>query len=116
MPKRKKNEAGSVLKPLLRFDRVIYEKATFRLRQITLQQIYEYVCYVKEMTGGEPPSDELVDRGMQRLFDADRGFREWLQRRDRQEGIGINPARASEPATSTVTEDVSVPLAQDLAI
>lgn len=105
MPKRKKTEGGSVPKPLLRFDRVVYEKATFRLRQGTLQQIYEYVLYVKDMTGGEPTSDELVDRGMQRLFDADRGFRAWLQHRDRQGGIGINPAYASEQATGAVTRD-----------
>ena len=37
--------------------------------------------YLKEVTGDEPTQDEIVDRGMQRLFDADRGFRQWLQRK-----------------------------------
>jgi hypothetical protein len=44
--------------------------------------------YLKEVTGDEPTQDEIVDRGMQRLFDADRGFRQWLQKEATQDGSG----------------------------
>lgn len=81
MPGRKKNADGKLRQPLLRLTRVVYERATFRLRKDVLHQIAAYVLYMKEMTGDDPTQDELVEKGMQRLFDADRGFRQWLQLR-----------------------------------
>ena len=87
MPRRRKNDDGELRRPLLRIERIVYDKASFRLRKDVLHHIAEYVLYVKEMTGDEPTQDELVDKGMQRLFDADRGFRQWLQRKAPQEGL-----------------------------
>ena len=81
MPKGKRNAETKVRKPLLRIERIVYEKASFRMNRDVLSNIEQYVLYLKEVTGDEPTQDEIVDRGMQRLFDADRGFRQWLQRK-----------------------------------
>jgi hypothetical protein len=97
MPKGKRNTETKVRRPLIRIERVVYEKASFRLRTEVLANIEQYVLYTKEMTGDVPTPDELVDRGMQRLFDSDRGFRQWLQQRTDQNG-SVAPA---EDATGT---------------
>ena len=107
---RKKNVDGEVRKPLLRFERVVYEKASFRLRQDVLHQIADYVLYVKEMAGEEPAPDELVDRGMQRLFDADRGFHKWRQNKAEQGGLDVRTETVQEPKSGTDTFPVSVPV------
>jgi hypothetical protein len=107
---RKKNVEGELRKPLLRFERVVYEKASFRLRQDVLQQIADYVLYVKEVAGEEPTPDELVDRGMQRLFDADRGFHQWRQNKAEQGGVGARTEIVQEPKSGTDTFPVSVPV------
>ena len=70
---------NEVHKPLIRIERTVYEKATFKLSLALLSNLYHYVVYVKDVTGDEASQDEIVEKGMQRLFDADRGFRQWLQ-------------------------------------
>ncbi len=107
---RKKNVEGELRQPLLRFERVVYEKASFRLRQDVLQQIADYVLYVKEMAGEEPTPDELVDRGMQRLFDADRGFHQWRQNKAEQGGLDVRTETVQEPKSGIDTFPVSVPV------
>jgi hypothetical protein len=99
MPKGKRNMEGKARKPLIRIERVFYEKASFKLRTDVIGNIVEYAQYIKEMTGDEPTPDELVDRGMQRLFDADRGFRQWLQKKGGQDVsrvIGMKIEKLSE--------------------
>lgn len=115
MPRRRKNAEGEVRKPLLRFERVVYEKASFRVRQDVLQQIAEYVLYVKEMTGDDPTPDELVDRGMQRLFDADRGFRQWLQDKEGKGGLDVRTETVQETMPRTDAAAVSVTLTNALS-
>lgn len=115
MPRRKKNAEGELHKPLLRIERIVYEKASFRLRKDVLQNIAEYVLYVKEMTGDEPSPDELVDRGMQRLFDADRGFRQWLQRKAEPVEISARADKANEALRPKNATAASLPIAKDLS-
>src|SRR5262245_38574864 len=86
MPKGKRKVEDKVRKPLIRIERVFYEKSSFKLRTDVIANIEQYVLYINEMTGDEPTPDELVDRGMQRLFDSDRGFRQWLHQKDSQNG------------------------------
>lgn len=107
---RKKNVEGALRQPLLRFERIVYEKASFRLRQDVLQQIAEYVLYVKEVTGEEPTADELIDRGMQRLFDADRGFYQWRQQKQEQGELSSLPETVPETMVRTDPFPVSVPV------
>jgi hypothetical protein len=107
---RKKNVEGELRKPLLRFERIVYEKASFRLRQDVLQQIAEYVLYVKEVAGEEPTPDELIDRGMQRLFDADRGFSQWRQQKQEQGELSSSPETVPETMVGTDPFPVSVPV------
>jgi hypothetical protein len=92
-----------LVRPLIRIERVVYEKASFRLRTDVLANIEQYVLYTKEMTGDVPTPDELVDRGMQRLFDSDRGFRQWLQQRAAQNGSASSAEEATSGARRTGT-------------
>ncbi|MFN7931030.1 MAG: hypothetical protein U0Y68_24505 [Blastocatellia bacterium] len=107
---RKKNVEGELRKPLLHFERIVYEKASFRLRQDVLQQIAEYVLYVKDVVGEEPTVDELVDRGMQRLFDADRGFHQWREQKQSQGEVKSPPEAVPGTMTGAAPFPVSVPV------
>lgn len=79
MPPGKKREASI---PLINFEEVAAEKESFRLSWTVLASLRDYVAYVKDVTGKEATPDEVVDKGMQRLFDADKGFRQWLQKKN----------------------------------
>jgi hypothetical protein len=96
MPKGKLNAEVKVRRPLIRIERVYYEKASFKLRTDVIGYIDQYVQYIKEVTGDEPTPDELVDRGMQRLFDSDRGFRQWLQKKGVQGGNSVKIGKVIE--------------------
>ena len=66
-----------------------------------IANLREYVAYVKNDTGKETTRDEVVDRGLQRLFDADKGFRQWLQKKNSDNKGKIKPTRpekAEKPA------------------
>nr|WP_281719838.1 DUF2274 domain-containing protein [Nitrosomonas nitrosa] len=81
MPRKKTSSENEARKPLIRIERIVYEKAAFKLSTTLLGNLSQYAAYVKEMTGEEASTDEIVEKGMQRLFEADRGFRQWLQRK-----------------------------------
>lgn len=80
MPRKKIPSETEVQRPLISIERIAYEKASFKVSKGVLVNLEQYVSYVKEATGDEPTPDEIVDKGMQRLFDADRGFKHWLQK------------------------------------
>jgi hypothetical protein len=101
MPKVKRNAETKVRRPLLRIERIIYEKASFKMNRDVLANIEQYVLYLKEVTGDEPTQDEIVDRGMQRLFDADRGFHQWLQKKASQDGSGAKIEVVSDALKQT---------------
>jgi hypothetical protein len=82
MPKNKRKDATDGAMPLIAFEEVTSEKESFKLSWTVMANIREYVAYVKEVTGRETTRDEVVDKGMQRLFDADKGFRQWLQKKN----------------------------------
>lgn len=80
MPRRKTQAETDGHKPLLTFERIVYEKTAFKVSKGVLVNLEQYVAYIKDATGDEPTPDEIVDKGMQRLFDADRGFKQWMQK------------------------------------
>lgn len=82
MPKNKQTNGSDRSMPLIVFDEVTSEKESFKLSWTVLANLREYVAYVREVTGKETTPDEVVDKGMQRLFDADRGFHQWLQKKN----------------------------------
>ena len=98
MPRRKVTAEVEAHRPLISFERIIYEKASFKVSKGVLTSLDRYVAYIKEATGDEPTPDEVIDKGMQRLFDADRGFKQWLQKN----GANSGSDHRAEPANSTV--------------
>jgi hypothetical protein len=81
MAKYNKKEAATTITPLISIEETASERESFKLSWTVLANIREYVSYVKDVTGKETSPDEVVDKGLQRLFDADRGFRQWLQKK-----------------------------------
>ncbi len=99
MPRSPRIADADGLKPLLTFERVSYEKESFKLSQVVLAQIKSYAQYVKATTSHEPTPDEIVERGMQRLFEADKGFRAWAHQQAKQPSLSA-PAIENTPALS----------------
>ena len=96
MPKNKRKDAIDGSMPLIAFEEVTSEKESFKLSWMVVANIREYVAYVKDVTGRETTRDEVVDKGMQRLFDADKGFRQWLQKKNGEGKIRAKLKRAEK--------------------
>ena len=101
MPKRTTTTAANDYKPLIAFHKVAYQKESFRLSSDLVALIREYTQYIKAGTGAEPTADEVVEKGMQHLFDADKGFRQWRQNHNRN---AETVAPKSDTATLAVTQ------------
>lgn len=95
MPRRKTQAETDAHKPLLTFERIVYEKTAFKVSKGVLVNLEQYVAYIKDATGDDPTPDEIVDKGMQRLFDADRGFKQWLQKNGTSSGNDQQPESPS---------------------
>ena len=100
MPKYNKKETPNITTPLISLDDVAAERESFKLSWTVLANIREYVAYVKDATGKETSADEVVDKGLQRLFDADKGFRQWLQRKNGRPKNKTKPARVEKAEKS----------------
>ena len=92
MPRAKRNADTETLKPLISFEQIAYEKVSFKLSEPVIANLKAYAVYVQASTGQQPALDEVVSKGMQRLFDTDKGFRNWLQKQN-----GAAPAAEKEP-------------------
>ena len=82
MPRAKRNAATETHKPLISFEQTAYEKVSFKLSEPVIANLKAYAAYVQASTGQQPPLDEVISKGMQRLFDADKGFRNWLHQQN----------------------------------
>jgi hypothetical protein len=102
MPRKKIQSENEEHKPLISIERIIYEKAAFKVSKGVLVNLEQYVAYIKDATGDEPTPDEIVDKGMQRLFDADRGFKQWLQKNVVNSGNGRRSESPNGSAKSLV--------------
>jgi hypothetical protein len=99
MPKNKRKDSTDGAMPLIAFEEATSERESFKLSWTVVANIREYVTYVKEATGRETTRDEVVDRGMQRLFDADKGFRQWLQNKNSEGRAKTKRERAEKALT-----------------
>src|SRR5262245_39066563 len=103
MQKKKRKDIEENPIPLIAFGEITAERESFRLSWTVIANLREYVAYVKDVTGKEPTRDEVVDRGLQRLFDADKGFRQWMQKKN-GEGRGKTKLARSEKAEKPGSE------------
>ncbi len=110
MPKNKQTNGSDRSMPLIVFDEVTSEKESFKLSWTVLANLREYVAYVKEVTSKETTPDEVVDKGMQRLFDADRGFHQWLQKKNggaKGQGKSVKPEKPERQSAEGKAEGFS---------
>lgn len=98
MPTGKRKELGSASVPLINFDEIAAERESFKLSWTVLANLRDYVAYVRDVTGRETTPDDVVDKGMRRLFDADKGFRQWLQKKNSESRNKVKPVKAEKPA------------------
>jgi len=98
MPIGKRKELGSASIPLINFDEIAAERESFKLSWTVLANLRDYVAYVRDVTGRETTPDDVVDKGMRRLFDADKGFRQWLQKKNSESRNKTKPAKIEKPA------------------
>jgi hypothetical protein len=110
MPKNKPTNGSDRAMPLIVFDEVTSEKESFKLSWTVLANLREYVAYVKDTTGKDTTPDEEVDKGMQRLFDADRGFHQWLQKKNADNKGRVKNAKAEKPGLDGKTTVSDEPL------
>ncbi len=98
MPRAKQNVATEAFKPLISFEQIAYEKVSFKLSEPLVANLKAYAAYVQASTGQQPTLDEVVSKGMQRLFDADKGFRNWLHQQNGSHHAAVKelPANAGE--------------------
>jgi hypothetical protein len=97
MPKNNRRVSANSPAPLITFDEVAAEKESFRLSWTVLANIREYAAYVKDVTGKETTPDEVADKALKRLFDADKGFRQWLQKKNGEGKVRAKRERADKP-------------------
>jgi hypothetical protein len=103
MPRSQRNAESDAYKPLINFEKIAYEKLSLRLSEPVVTHLKSYAAYVAQSVGATPTVDEIVDKGMQRLFDADKGFRNWLQQQNKaetQSAAGGSPIAASMESAS----------------
>lgn len=98
MPTGKRKESASASVPLINFDEIAAERESFKLSWTVLANLRDYVAYVRDVTGRETTPDDVVDKGMRRLFDADKGFRQWLQKKNSESRNKTKPAKIERPA------------------
>lgn len=98
MPTGKRKESGGASVPLINFDEIAAERESFKLSWTVLANLRDYVAYVRDVTGRETTPDDVVDKGMRRLFDADKGFRQWLQKKNSESRNKTKHAKAEKPA------------------
>ncbi len=98
MPTGKRKESGGASVPLINFDEIAAERESFKLSWTVLANLRDYVAYVRDVTGRETTPDDVVDKGMRRLFDADKGFRQWLQKKNSESRNKTKPAKIEKPA------------------
>lgn len=114
MPTGKRKNSANAAIPLINFEEVAAERESFRLSWTVLANLRDYVAYVGDVTSRETTPDEVIDKGMQRLFDADKGFRQWLQKKNSEGRNRTKPAKAEkaerpplESKTGMMTEPVT---------
>ena len=110
MPTGKKKENTSAIVPLIHFEEVAAERESFKLSWTVLANLRDYVAYVREATGRDITADEVVDKCMQRLFDADRGFRQWLQKKNSEGRQTSKPLRADKASFTSKSGSAPEPM------
>lgn len=102
MPRAKRHTDAEAFKPLISFEQIAYEKVSFKLSEPIIANLKAYAAYVQASTSQQPTLDEIVSKGMQRLFDADKGFRNWLHQQN-----GTNHAAEKELPANAAESDES---------
>lgn len=73
--------AGAQNKPVLAVRRVTYQTLRVRVQSKTAELLKEYIAFYQETEKETPIEAELVEAALNRAFEKDKGFQEFLQKK-----------------------------------
>ena len=85
MPRRKLTESGAI-QPLLCFEKVDHEIVRHKLDVHVLRTLRQYASFISAVSGVEPTPDEVIEKALLKIFNADAGFKQW-QREQAKEKV-----------------------------
>lgn len=114
MTKGKQKDGDAGFRPLMQIERVAHETLPrFKIDKVVAEKLGLYTRYFAEATGIEVTMDEVVEKALERLFNADHDFRKWQGLRSTdQTRLGTDEAKAqseSAPAVAKVEVEASAP-------
>ena len=65
--------------PILRLNRISYVKVSGKVLDSTAAKLDKYIEYATEKIKTEINSGDVLEHGLQLLFDRDAGFKNWLK-------------------------------------
>ncbi len=78
MTKGRQKSADAGFRPLMQIERVAHETLPrFKIDKVVAERLGLYTRYFAEATGIEVTMDEVVEKALERLFNADHDFRKW---------------------------------------
>ncbi len=95
MPKQPKQ-----VEPLIDLSDDVPRELKVRVRNSIHDLIALYVQYVQEATGVKGDESRVVDRGLERFFASDTGFKNFREKRPKANGSSPRPAPSSAAPTS----------------
>ena len=78
MTKGRLKSVDAGFRPLMQIERVAHETLPrFKIDKMVAEKLGLYARYFEEVTGIEVTMDEVVEKALERLFNADHDFRKW---------------------------------------
>ena len=109
MTKGRQKSVDAGFRPLMQIERVAHETLPrFKIDQVVAAKLGLYTRYFEEATGIEVTMDEVVEKALERLFNADHDFRKWQGLRSTdQTRLGTDEAKTrSEGAPAVAKAEV----------
>jgi hypothetical protein len=69
-------ESGAI-QPLLCFEKVEHEIVKHKLDMRVLRTLRQYANFISSVSGVEPTPDEVIEKALLKVFNADAGFKQW---------------------------------------
>lgn len=78
------NETNGITKPktkapILQLNRMIYVKIGGKILDTTGEKLDKYIAYATEQMNTEITKGDVIEHGLNLLFDRDSGFKNWLK-------------------------------------
>lgn len=102
MPKGKQKSADAGFRPLMQIERVAHETLPrLKIDKMVAEKLGLYTRYFEEATGIGVTMDEVIEKALERLFNADHDFRKWQGLRSAEQTKSeVSEAKSQVEATT----------------